>query len=400
MTILKHLQLTASSILILALLSFCSRVTASELSLKANSELGLNIIPSLSINYKYDDNITNAKTNQQASNLIEIMPALRIEGQRYNTKFAFGYEGMQGLYSDNSDNNYTDHQLQAALRRISNSRHQFSISYQFNLSHDAVNTGISEGNEQVTAPTRFYTQQVALSYVYGSQSSQAKLKPRFSFNNKRYDKKNSSYTPMADFNEYNYGLAFDYNIGASLNLLLDISNRVTNYQGTANHKDSNNSLLYTGIHWDISGKTQGIIKIGYEKINFADSHRESQANPSWDIGINWRPKTYSTFNINASQKIINAVTGTDSIEENHKSISWEHTWRYNLSSSLAYNYLNETYQHSAREDDSNAINITLSYQLRYWLAFGLSYEHQSKSSSEDHLGYDKNSYGLTSSLVF
>ncbi|KXO11284.1 Capsular polysaccharide synthesis enzyme CpsB [Moritella sp. JT01] len=328
------------------------------------------------------------------------MPALRIEGKKYNTKFTLGYEGLQSLYSENSDNNYTDHQLQVGLNRTSNRRHQLAISYQFNLGHDAVNMGISEGNEQVTAPTKFYTQQVALSYVYGSQSSKAKLKPRFSFNNKRYDKKNSSYTPMADFNEYNYGLAFDYNIGASLNLLLDISNRVTNYQGTANHKDSNNSLLYTGIHWDISGKTQGIVKIGYEKINFADSSRNPQANPSWDIGINWRPKTYSTFNINASQKIINAVTGTDSIEADHKSIGWEHTWRYNLSSSLAYHYLNETYQHSAREDNSSTINIALSYQLSSWLAFGLSYEHQRKSSSEVNLGYDKNIYGLTSSLVF
>ena len=398
MKILKYLLLTVSFTLILSLLS--SRVTASGLSLETSSELGFNVISSLSINYKHDDNITNTKNNQQASNLVEIMPALRIEGQKYNTEFAFDYEGQQSLYSKNSDNNYTDHQLQVALRRISNSRHQIAISYQFNLGHDAVNTGISEGNKQITAPTKFYTQQIALNYVYGSQSSQARLKPRFSFNNKRYDEDNSSYTPMADFDEYDYGLAFDYHIGASLNLLLDISNRVTNYQGTANKKDSNNSLLYTGIHWDISGKTQGIVKIGYEKINFTDSHRESQTNPSWDIGINWRPKTYSIFNINASQKIINAVTGTDSIEANRKSISWKHTWRYNLSSSLAYQHLNETYQYSTREDNSNIINITLSYQLRYWLAFGLSYEHQSKSSSEAHLGYDKNSYGLTSSLVF
>jgi len=375
-------------------------VTASGLSLETNNELGLDVIPSLSINYKHDDNVTNAKTNQQASDLIEIMPALRIEGQKYNTQFTFGYEGLQSLYGENADNNYTDHQLQVGLNRAANSRHQFAMLYQFNLAHDAVNTGISEGNEQVTTPSRFYTQQVALSYMYGSQSSQARLKPRFSFNNKRYDENDASYTPMADFNEYDYGLAFYYHIGASLNVLLDISNRVTNYQGTANQKDSNNSLLYTGIQWDISGKTQGIVKIGYEEINFADSSRPPQANPSWDIGINWRPKTYSIFNINASQKIINAVTGTDSIEANHKSISWDHTWRYNLSSSLAYQYLNETYQHSAREDDSNTINIVLSYQLRYWLAFGLSYEHHSKSSSEAHLSYDKNIYGLTSSLVF
>ncbi|QUM83194.1 outer membrane beta-barrel protein [Moritella sp. 36] len=398
MKILKHLLLIVSSILTLFL--FSSRVAASELSLETSSELGFNVIPSLSINYKHDDNITNTKNNQQASNLIEIMPALRIEGQKYNNKFILDYTGQQALYSENAENNYTDHQLKAELNRASNSRHQLAISYQFNLAHDAVNTGISEGNKQVTAPSRFYNQQVALSYVYGRQSSQARLKPRFSFNNKRYDKDNSSYTPMADFNEYDYGLAFDYHIGASLNLLLDISNRVSNYQGTANQKDSNNSLLYTGIHWNISGKTQGIVKIGYEKINFSDSHRESQANPSWDIGINWHPKTYSIFNINATQKITNAVTGTDSIEANRKSISWKHTWRYNLSSSLAYQHLNETYQHSAREDKSNAINLMLSYQLRYWLAFGLSYEHQSKSSSEVHLGYDKSIYGLTSSLVF
>jgi len=364
------------------------------------TDLGIEIIPSLAVNYKHDDNITNVNNNKQASNLVEIMPALRIEAERYNNQFSLSYNATQSLYSDNKASNYTDHTLQTDISRAMNSHHQLALSYQFDLSHDAANTGISEGNEQAIEPAIFYTQDISLNYRYGSQSSTLTFAPRLSFNNKRYDEGNRNYSPLADFNEYDYGLALYYRLAASLNLLVDISNKVTNYQDSSNSKDSISSLLYGGINWDISGKTQGSIKLGYDKINFTDNSRGSNTTPSWDIGIRWSPKTYSIFNINASQKITNAVIATDSIKENVSSVNWQHAWRYNLSTSLAYQHVNETYLHSTREDNSNSINIALSYKLRYWLTLGLSYEHEVKSSSDVRLGYDKNIYGLTSRLVF
>jgi len=363
-------------------------------------DLGIEIIPSLAVNYKHDDNVTNVKNNKQASNLVEIMPALRIEAEKYNNQFSLSYSAKQSLYSENKASNYTNHTLQTNVSRAMNSHHQLALSYQFERNHDAVNTGISEGNEQVTEPAIFYIHDIALNYRYGSQSSTLTFSPRLSFNNKRYDEGNSDYTPLADYNEYDYGLALYYRLAASVNLLVDFSNKVTNYQGNSNSKNSLNSLIYSGINWDISGKTQGSVKLGYEKVSVADNSRSAQTSPSWDIGIRWSPKTYSIFNINASQKITNAITATDSIKESASSVNWQHAWRYNLSTSLAYQHVNETYQHSAREDNSNSINIALSYQLRYWLTFGLSYERETKSSSDVRLGYDKNIYGLTSRLVF
>ena len=363
-------------------------------------DLGIEIIPTIAINYKHDDNVTNVKNNKQASNLVEIMPALRIQGEKYNNQFSLSYSAKQSLYSDNKASNYTDHKLQADVNRAMNSHHKLAISYQFERNHDAANTGISEGNDQATAPAIFYTQDITLNYRYGSQSSTLTFAPRLSVNNKRYDEGNSNYTPLADFNEYDYGLALYYRLAASVNLLVDISNKVTNYPGNSNAKDSINSLLYSGINWDISGKTQGSVKLGYEKINVTDNRRGSKTNPSWDIGIRWSPKTYSIFNIKASQKITNAITAADRIKENTGSVNWQHAWRYNVSTTLAYQHVNETYQYSAREDNSNSINIALSYQLRYWLTFGLSYKHETKSSSDVRLGYDNNIYGLTSRLVF
>jgi len=375
-------------------------LAASSTTPSAMVDLGIEIIPSLAVNYKHDDNVTNVKNNKQASNLVEIMPALRIEAEKYNNQFSLSYSAKQSLYSENKASNYTNHTLQTNVSRAMNSHHQLALSYQFERNHDAVNTGISEGNEQVTEPAIFYIHDIALNYRYGSQSSTLTFSPRLSFNNKRYDEGNSDYTPLADYNEYDYGLALYYRLAASVNLLVDFSNKVTNYQGNSNSKNSLNSLIYSGINWDISGKTQGSVKLGYEKVSVADNSRSAQTSPSWDIGIRWSPKTYSIFNINASQKITNAITATDSIKESASSVNWQHAWRYNLSTSLAYQHVNETYQHSAREDNSNSINIALSYQLRYWLTFGLSYERETKSSSDVRLGYDKNIYGLTSRLVF
>ena len=383
-----------------ALLASSASNNTSSIGLDTISNLGVKMTPGIMVNYKHDDNITNAKNKHQASNFTEVMPSLRIEGQKYNNQFAFAYQAKQSLYSGNTDLNYTDHQLYTELSRDINKRHRFAFLYQFDISHDPVNTGISEGNEQITTPAIFYTQAAQLSYSYGGQTSNAILTPRFGFNNKRYDDNNSNDVTLANFDEYNYGLSFYYKIASSLKLLLDLSNTTSDYAGMNEQKDSQNGLLYTGLNWDITGKTKGSLKVGYEKINFADSSKTSQANPSWDVGMSWYPKTYSVFTFNTRQKITNAIINTDSIETNSNSLNWQHKWRHNLFSSLSYHNLKEKYQNSDREDNSNAINISFSYQFRYWLALGLSYEYKSKSSSDASLEYDKNIYGLTSNFVF
>ncbi|QUM78287.1 outer membrane beta-barrel protein [Moritella sp. 24] len=399
MTAIQY-TLTAIYLTPFALFASSTSDKTPSIGLDAISELGFKAIPNIMINYKHDDNITNTKANHQASHFTEIIPSLRIEGQKYNNLFSFAYQARQSLYGDNTDLNYTDHQFHARLSRDMNKRHRLAFSYQFDIGHDPANTGISEGNEQITTPAIFYTQSTQLSYSYGSKTSKAILEPRFGFNDKRYDDNSGNDVSMANFDEYNYGLSIYYNIAASLKILFDMSSTTSDYAGNNKQKDSQNGLVYTGLNWDITGKTKGSLKVGYEKINFADSTKDSQASPSWDIGVSWYPKTYSVFTLNTKQKITQAILNTDSIKTNSNSISWQHKWRHNLSSSLSYNNLREKYQSSAREDISNAINISFSYQFRYWLAFGLSYEYKDKSSSESQFEYDKNIYGLTSKFVF
>lgn len=400
MTIFRYALATATYFIPFNLLAVDAVTITGATDLNSISNLGFTVIPSIKINYKHDDNITNAKTHTQASNVIEIMPSLGIEGEKYNNKFTLGYQAKKTLYSGYADLNYTDHLFVSSLSRDISNRHRFALSYDFNIGHDAVNTGISEGNEQITTPTGFYAQSVQVNYSYGSRTASAILAPRLGFNNKRYAGDGHNKVEQANFDEYNYGLTLYYNMAASLKLLLDVSNTTTDYTDVNTDKGSSNHLLYTGIDWDLSGKTQGTLKVGYESINFADITKKSQTNPSWDIGISWFPKTYSIFTVNTSQKITNAITGSNSIDTNTASINWEHTWRYNLSSSLTYSHLAEKYQQSMREDRSYAINIAFYYQFKYWLALGLSYEYKEKSSSDSRLEYDKSIYGLTSTITF
>lgn len=377
-----------------------AQAKSSSTSVNSISELGLSIVPRLVVNYKHDDNITNAKTNTQSANVTEIMPSLRIAGEKYNNQFDFTYQAKQGLYHGNTELNYTDHLLMTNLSRAVSNRHRFALAYAFNINHDAVNTGIAEGSEQVTSPSLFYTHATQLNYSYGGQTSTMVLTPRFGFNTKQYDDNDNNAVTMANFAEYNYGLSLYYKLATSLKLLLDISHISSDYDGDNKQKDSNNNLLYSGLNWDITGKTKGSLKIGYEKINFADNAKQSQVNPSWDIGISWYPKTYSVFTFNTKQKITNAITNTDSIVTNTNSLNWQHQWRHNLSSVLSYHNLKEKYQSSNRKDKNNAININFSYQFRDWLALGLSYEYRNKSSSQANLAYEKNIYGLTSQIIF
>ena len=79
------------------------------------SDIGVEITPSLAINYKYDDNIANVSSNKTASKLVEIIPALRIVGQKYNNQFTLNYAANKNLYSESESSNFTDHQLQAGI---------------------------------------------------------------------------------------------------------------------------------------------------------------------------------------------------------------------------------------------------------------------------------------------
>lgn len=118
-------------------------------------ELGFSLIPSIAVSYKFNDNINNAHTDQQGSNITEISPALRIEGKTYQQQISFEYKAKQALYAEDSDYNYTDHALQAALKYDINHQHKITMSYQFQLGHDEANTGILTGDNDITQPAIF-----------------------------------------------------------------------------------------------------------------------------------------------------------------------------------------------------------------------------------------------------
>jgi hypothetical protein len=361
---------------------------------------GLKVAPKVAVNYKYDNNIANSNDNQRASNLIEVIPELNLIGERGSSQFALAYKLEQGLYAEDSDSNYTDHTLKAYLNSDINNRNNINFMYQFGIAHDDANTGIAEGNENITEPSVYYTNNVALSYTYGTAAASARIKPNIGFNNKYYDEDNLDYSDVADFSEYNYGITFYYAAAATLDVLFEVSNTSSSYDNASNPLDNDDILAYTGITWDISGKTQGTAKVGYEKVNYANASRDDISAPSWDIGLGWSPKTYSTFNLSVTQYIEGSASGQESVSTNNQALTWQHDWRHNLTSLLAYTHLDEEFQQSNREDETNTLNVNLTYQLRTWLKLGASYEFIDKSSSINNLAYDKNIYGLTSQFIF
>ncbi|MCG7498515.1 outer membrane beta-barrel protein [Vibrio sp. Of7-15] len=377
------------------------------------TESGIEIAPYLSASYGYDDNITQVSndTNKTSSPLLEVTPAVAIKAERGESTFSAGYALTNGSYSQSSQDNYLDHRFRSDNFLRFNTRNGLALNYSYMYLHENRGSGISEGDNASNAinePLKYDSHDINSTYVYGSENAKGRLEGSLGYGNRIY--KNFRYFEAApeqssrfnDYDENRYAMSFYYQVMPNTEAIFDIKKydrRYKHHASSATIQDSNTIFYYLGAKWDISGKTNGTIKLGLQDKDFISANTEGFNGFSWSAELEWTPKEYSTITALTSQAAKDPEQDGDYIEEQYYQLGWKHYWSAKVYNNITIAHRDENYTGVNREETTNFSDITLGYEIRRWFEISANWKRIEKDSSLSNYGYKQNYWGINANVT-
>jgi hypothetical protein len=362
--------------------------------------------PSASLDVRYDDNIFSQSTNTQSSMITTISLKGREEVVGDASRYTADVALTGGLYTDSSDDNYTDGGLTLKAEAFPTQRIYSGITGGFWHLHDARGTGSSQGAgaTAILHPSIYNLWNINGDLHYGvSKPGTAKIELAAGYNTRKYQN-NEATTKYQDRDNIDLGATFKYMIMPATSLLTQVTGKYISYDtdslvgATPVSLDSSEYGLQVGVVWEATAATTGHAKIGWATKDFDSSARSDSDSITWDLGVNWSPSSYSTFGISTNRGFTESSGYGDFVNKSAVNIFWKHAWYDYLTSNLSFNHAQDEYGGSNRDDDINTIGLTLSYQMRRTLSWDIFYNLSERGSNDAQYEFTRNFIGVTANL--
>lgn len=351
--------------------------------------------PSVGLTFGFDDNVLLTSSNEVDSMVTRLSPGVRLEHQAGSTSVSVSYEIDAGWYADSSTDNYIDHDLRANLVQQINDRTKFDLSAQYKKDHDRRGSGSRQGDLAFLDldPDEYSDIGVDGAITFGGIGSKGSVELAGGVLNREYDN-NRSYTKDFDRDTNFFGGTFFWQIQPKTSLLVEVKNTQIDYVEN-NGRDSDETRYQVGAKWDATAKTSGTFKIGRLEKDFDDPSASDFSGTSWELGMAFKPKSYSTINL-ATARETNESTGFGNfILSRDIRLGWTHDWSSRLSTSLDAAQINDEHRGDIRDDDTSDFGVSANYEFRRWLTVGAGYHHSSRDSNVNEYDYTQNLFMLT-----
>lgn len=355
------------------------------------------IIPTLSLQTAYDDNIFSSSASEVGSQKTIISPNVQIIAEDGFNAYRVGYTINQGIYKSSSADNYTDHKLNLDAHLEFDARNTLDLNATYAKNHEERGTGISESGSAAAGldtPLEYDTKSISFSYAYGADNAAGKLVFSGKYGDKEYQNFRSI-TDERDNEETTLGAVFYYRVQPKTSLLFEVRNQNLNYKiDPAVSLDSETRRYYVGATWEGTAKTTGTIKLGQVNKDFKSASRADFSGSSWEAALKWEPLTYSSLDFATSQSEKESSGAGDFIDSKAIRITWSHDWNDKMQTTLSSGYTADDYKGTTggRKDDITDASIKLNYDMRRWLSFGIGYSYQDTESNTANIPYSRNVY--------
>lgn len=358
---------------------------------------GFFVVPQVLASTRYDDNIYNETSSTTSSSIFILKPSIKFGTDDGINRYGGFYELTSAAYSNNSKDNFTDHNLVLLAHTEYSDKHRTDLKLSFANVHEDRGSGLSEGNSSVfDEPLKYNKKSVNGYYQYGGLTSLMRVGGGGSFNNKTYQNFISS-TKYDDVTSLKLFADADYQVANVTFLTFDIYTTNIQYdhlKSNENSRDNVDSSVLFGFKWSGLSKTTATMKAGYQYKTFDSDSRESFSGNTAELGLTWKPIDYSTFTARFSRAAKDSDTVGDYILELESSLEWKHYWTDDFDTNLQFVYIDEDYIGFTRSDKTKDLVLSLNYALTRWLQIQASYELTDKNSTETSISYDKNAVNL------
>ncbi|GLQ30287.1 outer membrane beta-barrel protein [Litoribrevibacter albus] len=365
------------------------------------------VTPQATLESMYDDNIFSQESKEKASLVSILNPSVEAVADDGFQKYTLGYSFDAGWYENSTDDNYLDHSLFAQGDWFLNQTHQLAAEFSLFSTHEDRGTGFSQGGGALTSdsPDKYVETTLSGVYTFGGIKTKGRLETELEYYDKRYTN-HRDLTVGRDRVDISLGETFFWAVSGSTDALFELVYVDVDYDNDPSSGSAEGSLdsrvikAYTGATWELSGKTEGTVKIGYADKAFDDRDRDDFSGLSWEASVTWLPKSYSVVTFTMGRRQDEAYGSGDYIDGKDIGVAWKHDWKERFSTQLAINYSNEDYKGDPSDQEDNLFDMEFSanYEMRRWLTLGASYLHETRNSNQSSKDYDRNVIALNAEV--
>ena len=346
-----------------------------------------------------DSNIFESATNVKSSQIGRLTPSLSVQFEPARSLLELVYDGDFGWYEQSSDDNYSDHELEAGAYLLLGERSGLDLVASYEVGHENRGTGLTQGFDPDSAifpeePDRYETEQFLARYTYGVSQARAFVVFEGSTDSLIY-KNNRARTRQFDRDDTYGQMTFGIRVRPKTSLQLRVRARDIEYNNPRAFGVSLDSREYRyllGVVWDATSKTTGSVRVGQIEKNFDAPARRDFSGPSWEVAIRWSPRTYSHFDLSTERYVDEPVDLLgDATDTAIYSLSWNHEWSGRLESKIVMSRLDQTYRYVTgnRKDTSPQYGAALIYKSRPWLRWEAGIDLNTRDSDLTAYNYDQ-----------
>ena len=343
---------------------------------------------------RYDDNVHRTiDRSAESDTTFVVKPKLSWVSLYGKHLFDLSYQGGYNFIY------YSDHHLKAHALLD----HSYRLNSEYTLGaywgHDR------PGNTDALNPTddrnQWRDSYAKGKIYYGHSDSQGQLLGQLDYHQKRYTNNDQEYR---NHNRLGTTGTFYYRVAPKTRMLFEISFTDYDYRNddTFRKNQSNQEFRYlTGVTWEVTTKTAGIFKIGYQDKNYDDSTFGDLSSLALMLDSTWRPNTYTTVTFGAAQKNQeSSQESTNGYVRRHVRGGLEHdiTPRTRLLVKIWYG--NDQFDAFDREDNRWDVRLGVKHSLLRWLYVGAEYQYEDRDSSLDIYDFRANVFMLTVGTSF
>jgi len=346
---------------------------------------GFDFTPTLELSESYDDNFRELEHNIQSSLVTKLAPSFELKAEDRNSATRLIWQPTQYIYHEAPDASNTAQRLSLGSIMEITDRHRLELEVEARKYERTDSTAVDGINDKIRSD------HVDGIYTYGARSAANQIELRANFAQLRYDNSNGI---NADKERNTTGLTsiWYHRIGSNTRGLLEYDHTIFDYLQSNSRRSSKSDAVLAGAEWDFSARTTGKVRIGFEHKNFDDNSVKDLNNPAWQIDLQWKPRTYSTFTFVARQTMAEGDDGSDAVKITNTFLGWRHAWTKRITTIAEVGLARNVYEGQNRTDNLRDYNLDLVYAMRHWLDIELGYRYRNDNSDADNQSFTRHVY--------
>ncbi|VVP82092.1 hypothetical protein PS918_02398 [Pseudomonas fluorescens] len=344
---------------------------------------GFDFTPTFMLSESHDDNFRELENNRQSSMITKLLPSFELKAEDRNSATRLTWQPSRYIYHDESDASYTAQRVRADSIMEFTDRHRLALEAEYRKYERTESTAVEGINDKIN------NKRVGGLYTYGAKSADNQIDFGANYAQLRYDN-SDGINEDKERNTTGVTSTWYHRLGSNTRSLLEYDHTVFDYLQSNSPRSSTSDAVLAGAVWDITARTTGKVRIGYEKKDFDNSESKDLDNPTWQVDLQWKPRTYSTFTFVARQALAEGDDGADAVKSTFTQVGWRHGWTERITTVAQAGFGRYVYEGQSRTDNLQDYRLAVVYEMRRWLDIELGYRYRDNDSDADNESFTRN----------